>query len=363
MNKFKNILIFSILSILIIGVFTNKAFAETISNPKVIEFESSPLFGENSFVPGQSVTKTIKFTNNTDISRSAYLRVAEVVNIDKLGDSINLVIKQGNIIIYNDNFSNFFKKGKINLPQVKVGSTNTISLVATFIPESNNNYQTKVMGFGLQAILEDVEELNDNTTVIGGSNGISVGLNHLIITNENAVFLQPQDVQSVSVSWNTNIPATSQVIYGLASEGPYSLDMTSVNFGYPYSTEEDLSKITNHNIDIHNLPQGTYVYRVVSKASPATIGYEHYFTVSDNNKILNLDNPNNNQKVLGASTENDLNESNFGDDSDKDLSGSVLGDSINTDSVVSGFWVWFIIILFIFIIFFIYYRYKKGKSN
>lgn len=301
MKKFTQILILSIFTILMIGGFTKSAFADT----PTIEFQNSPLFGESNFIPGQSVTKTIKFTNNTDITRNAYIRVAEVVNTDKFGDAVTLVIKQGDTILYNDTFSNFFNKGKVNLPQVEVGNTNIISFIATFIPESNNDYQNKVMGFGLQAVLEDVEVSNDTTTVIGGSGGITLGAKHLAITNENATATGMQG--TIMISWTTNIPATSQVIYGLTSGGSYNLDLTAPNFGYPFSTIEtnlDPNKKTDHIVSIINLPLGLYSYRVVSRASPATVSYEHQFTVpllaENNNPILNNNNLNTNGQVLGA---------------------------------------------------------------
>jgi hypothetical protein len=86
----------------------------------------------------------------------------------------------------------------------------------------------------------------------------------------------------VIVTWDTNISATSQVIYGLASNGPYNINMSANNFGYTYGTPEqdlDPNKVTSHFVTISGLTPGNYVYRVVSKASPATVGYEYQFTV------------------------------------------------------------------------------------
>lgn len=367
MKKLIKISIFSTLTILMIVGFSNTVFAIVTPTSKAIEFENSPLFGENSFSPGQSISKIIKFTNSTDINRSAYLRVAEVVNNDKLGDVISLVIKQDNIVLYNDTFSNFFNKGKVNLPQVKVGNTNTISLVATFMPESNNNYQNKVMGFGLQAILEDVEELNDNTTVIGGSGGVTVGLNNLIITNENASFPQ-EGFNRILISWDTNKPSTSQVIYGLLSQGPYDLDLSLPNFGYPNSTEEDSNKVINHIVNISNLNTGEYVYRVVSKASPATVSYEHRFVVFNDGSVYFYNNTEINNKeekanILNKGVEKGVdNILNLEEKTDK--KNSLLVASVGNIIGIPNNWLWFSFsLLIILILFLIFYRRKKNKKE
>jgi len=361
MKKLIYTLIFSILTILTIGGFSNTAFA--ITTTSAIEFESSPLFGTANFVPGESVTKWVKFTNSTDISLRAYLRVAEIINTNKFGDAVNLVVKKGDTILYNDTFSNFFDKEKIELSQVKAGETDIIYFIATFIPESGNNYQNKTMSFGLQAILEDVDESSDTTTVIGGSGGGTFGSKHLVISNENANFPQNNTTTSINVSWNTNIPATSQVIYGLLSEGPYTLDISAPNFGYPFSTiEADLepSKVTNHIVTINGLPEGLYVYRVVSRASPATVGYEHTFAIAyGENNNLPKEKINGNDGVVLDELPIDENDSGI-----KNTIGKVLGASVGDATKVSNNFIWFaLILLLIIIILIIIYRQKKKNEK
>jgi len=314
-KKFIKILILVVAIITVIGSFTKSTFAEV----SAIQFQNTPLFGETSFAPGNSVSRWVKITNNTETAHRAIVRALSVNNDDNFGDVVILEIKQGSTVIYNDTFSEFFAEPEIILPQVGVGETNTIDFIATFIPESGNEYQEKTMNFSLNIGLEDVEESTDiDTTTIGSLSGsrVTFGQKLLSISNENATPIG-EVVGDVTISWNTNIPATSQVIYGLTSGGPYNLDLTAPNYGYPFSNIEDETKVINHSMLLTGLtPGATYVYRVVSRASPATVSYEHQFTVpiptqvnADNGLVLGATTENNTGgrqgDVLGASTEDD----------------------------------------------------------
>lgn len=107
------------------------------------------------------------------------------------------------------------------------------------------------MGFNLQIGFRDLDVIEDDTTTsFGGSSSgggigggpITIGQKHLIISNEQIANVTPPQLNTVSVSWNTNMPATSQVIYGLVSGGPYVLNLSATNFGYSMSTVEDMTK-------------------------------------------------------------------------------------------------------------------------
>ena len=55
----------------------------------------------------------------------------------------------------------------------------------------------------------------------GGSGGGSGTIVKLQISNENAA---PLGIDTATITWDTNRAATSQVVYGLASSGPYTLN-------------------------------------------------------------------------------------------------------------------------------------------
>lgn len=372
MNKITKILISATTAIIALGGFASVAFA--IDAISTVQFEQTPLFNNLNFAPGNSVTRWVKLYNGTADPHKTIVRAIDVVNSGdyKLGDAVHLVIKEGVTIWYDGTFTDFFSKPEVLLEQIPAGTRRTYDFTVTFDSNSGNDYQNSTMSFSLQAGFEEPtgdEVITDTTTTIsgqiggGGGGGTTSGTRHLVITAENAVNQEPVGSGVVVVTWNTNIPATSQVIYGLTSSGPYNINMSTLpNFGYPSGTlEQDLGKVTTHSITISLLPPGNYVYRVVSRASPATISYEHEFTVpfpSQNGSVITsgpLGVSAGEGSVLGASTDS-LSGGNA------TSSGNVLGDSSgvarasngnNLASVVtsglgglfSWWWFWLLLVL------------------
>lgn len=73
------------------------------------------------------------------------------------------------------------------------------------------------------------------------------------------------------VSWITDIPATSQVIFSKADE-EINLDATKDMLGYTNATPQNNSAYVVHNAILKDLTPGdTYVYRVVSRSFPTAI--------------------------------------------------------------------------------------------
>ncbi|MFA5290690.1 MAG: PKD domain-containing protein [Candidatus Paceibacterota bacterium] len=70
----------------------------------------------------------------------------------------------------------------------------------------------------------------------------------------------------VTITWTTDIPATSRVIYDTTSHPDIS-GQVAPNFGYAASTQEaDLNKVTSHSVNITGLNPGTkYYLRVLSQ--------------------------------------------------------------------------------------------------
>lgn len=155
---------------------------------------------------------------------------------------------------------------------------------------------------------------------------IVVGLS-AVISNENFVTL---GTDSVGVSWTTNKPTTSRVVYDTVSHG--SIDMNHPNFGYTYSTDTyNGDKVVNHYVTITGLSSGSnFFYRTVSTGSPTAVSGENYFrtfsatgapasnavststqstnvlgintNTSDSVTVPSLDPENGEEEVLGAET-------------------------------------------------------------
>lgn len=85
---------------------------------------------------------------------------------------------------------------------------------------------------------------------------------------------------SVTITWTTDDPSTSRVIYDTVSHPNLG---SAPNYGYANSTEEsDTSpKVTSHSVTLNGLSQGTtYYYRTISKGSPEAVGGEKSLTTS-----------------------------------------------------------------------------------
>jgi len=72
----------------------------------------------------------------------------------------------------------------------------------------------------------------------------------------------------VTITWETDIPASSRVIYDTVSHSDIS-GQTAPNFGYAATTPETdvTTKVTSHSVDISGLNPGTqYFFRVISQS-------------------------------------------------------------------------------------------------
>ncbi|MFH1667694.1 MAG: fibronectin type III domain-containing protein, partial [Candidatus Komeilibacteria bacterium] len=112
------------------------------------------------------------------------------------------------------------------------------------------------------------------TDTSGGSSPIA-----LTIYNEDSINITET---GVTITWFTNHLATSRIVYSAENE-PHDFDYNMApNYGYANSTVDDLTMVTFHQIELTDLIPGTlYYYRVISHASPDTVGLEYSFTTSE----------------------------------------------------------------------------------
>lgn len=363
MKKITKILILSIFTLIFYGSFVNLALAGVVST---VQFETTPLFSESNFAPGNSITKWIKLNNTTEGVRLGIVRALNVVNEGEMGDLTTIEIKHGDETIYKGTFSDFFSKSEVDLSLVPASSSETFYFVVTFDKNSGNNSQNDTMSFNLQAGFEGDSETD--TISIGSSGSYETfGPKALVITNDQAESFLQDETSTIVITWDTNIPATSQVVYGLTSGAPYNLDLLDSNFGYPFSTEEvDLNKVLNHSIILSDLPVGQYSYRVVSRASPPTVGYEKYFTVNSRQQSQNQSNLDN----FSGSFSSEVNSGNDLIEEDNLIRQEPILDnnlSASAGRILGLPNVWFFglvsLLVLLFIFFIIYYRRKKENNN
>lgn len=107
----------------------------------------------------------------------------------------------------------------------------------------------------------------------GNGGGGGGGPIYLTIFNEQESILRET---TVTITWQTNLFSTSQVIYSAEGE-PHTLDENNPPYyGYAHATPEpeNPGMVTVHSVTLTNLTPGTtYYYRAVSHASPPEFSY------------------------------------------------------------------------------------------
>lgn len=240
-----------------------------------VQFETMPLFSNDDFKPLDRMCRYVRVTNLTNATQPVVMEAINesgCTNADPncLASRLELEVLRGATSLYKKFLAVFYADGEVVIDTISPEETKQYDLCVTFTtgPDDDNLYQTLQTGFDL---LVGYQGAQTNTSTGSGPRGLQIrGEASSVSTTLGAI----------NITWTTDYPATSQVIYGLSSGGPYTLDLSQQNYGYPFATVEDGTKVLNHNVLLTGLtPGATYRYRVVSHASPATVSYEHEFTV------------------------------------------------------------------------------------
>jgi hypothetical protein len=375
----------------------------------VVDFESTPLFSETNFLPGNEVTRSVEVTNNTSESQDI---VAEAINVVDPGDfagALDLIISKGDTELFSGTLEEFFSAGEVSLSSIAgEGGSATYDFGVTFEPESGNGYQEDdlgfdiVIGFAGESEGDGGEGGGEGGGGGGGGGGGSPGVEPppaLTIVEETVETLN-LTTTSVTIIWDTSYEATTRVVYGTT---PDAFDFSSLpNYGYEFSSIEtdtpaSISGVTSHSVTITGLISGTtYYFRSISHGSPATLSFEHSFSTlndttnestqsevtnteeenSENNKPVQEtlgqepDNQDSAQEVTGQiagitqeTRQTDNEEENEDEESKEytnDLIASILQDP---SSWFGGFLFWLILIILIVITLLIIKRKRDSKNQ
>ena len=283
-NNFTKILfvIFTVIDIL--GFFGQ---AKAVVDPLVVEFQQTPLFKEANFLPGEGVNRWVKVTNNSGQTQRIAVQSLNITDPNHLGDVLNLVIKEGGTTLYNNALSNFLANGEVYLSNLANGANTQYDFTVSFYSGTQNTFQGKSLGFdiliGFQGTEGGILPGAGSSSGGGGGGWLPPGL-----TIQNETTASTTEI-SVTITWTTSYPATSQVIYAKDGES-HTLCLTQTDgcalgtppppkYGYAHTTpESDASpKVINHSVTIYGLDSATtYYYRTVSHGSLAISG-EHSF--------------------------------------------------------------------------------------
>ncbi len=269
------------------------AFAQ--STPLQVTFTPNPLFDQSNFLPGDDSVGTVDVVNNTESEQEVVVEAINVSDHDSFGAKLHLNITGSAGVIYNDNFEAFLTNGPVTLALLPSETAGNFVFTVSFVDDNDNTYQGKTLGFDLcvgfeggvfncgETVVGEEEGTigsgNSSSTSGGGSSSrtSSGGSLTLQISNEQVTAVNVATGNAV-VEWDTNIFATSQVVYGPLS-GTYNLNMeTEPFYGYPSGSAENPLKVLHHSVTLTDLVPGqVYKYRVISRASPPTVSYERVF--------------------------------------------------------------------------------------
>lgn len=310
-------------------------------------------FNSTNLAPGRSVSATITVKNNQNKSHQAQIKGENLFDPAELASQMTLKIT-GDGVSHSNQFSRIFSQ-EDTLSKIPSGESRTYNLTLTLSDEAPQQpYEGKSLSFDLVVALDDCNTSGCEVAVSSGGasgGGSSSGRMNLLIFNERGIAGTPVE-NSAQITWNTNKPATSQVIYGPAGSS-YTLDLNAPNFGYPYATLETTFKTSGHSVVLSGLLPGNYVYRVVSRASPASVSPEYTLAVAGSSSAGG-------GEILGASVKASSNAAvlpGASDDvqqgSQDDVGGEPLASSSPPSDLANIFsaglgdipWYWFLIVL------------------
>ena len=135
-------------AIIILGLTTSLS-ASAVPNNFDIQFEDNPLFQDANFMPGDSVSRYVRVTNNTSDPYPGYAWATGVDDSDGLGSALHLTITKGATVLYENTLADFFSQSYVNLPEITGGDTVDYIFSIYFEHQSGNEYQEKSVGFDI----------------------------------------------------------------------------------------------------------------------------------------------------------------------------------------------------------------------
>ena len=242
-----------------------------------VDFEAEPLFLDADVKPGDSTTRTVTVTNGANEGDEVRVSIQNAFDAG-LASAMRLRIQADGTTYFDDTFTVFFSLSDpyIELGSIGANSTRVYEFIASIPTTAGNEYQTTQLGFDLVIGFASGQTFTDTPGGSGGGGG-SV---QLTVFNEAVSTLG----DSATVTWNTNLPATSYLLCGDVEFGPFSLTTAAPLFGYQFVVPENPTLTTTHEMIQTGLAAGTYECRPASRLSETgafTIGRAVVFTIPE----------------------------------------------------------------------------------
>ena len=140
-----NIKIFSAALTLILFGLPTVALAVNLS----VVFQHDPLFSELDVKPGDSVTRTVTITNNSDLLQQVATESINEVDNEGLGSAMWIDISDSSGPLYSNSLATFLSSGEITLSSLASGASETYSYTISFPNTDDNTLQRTTLGFDL----------------------------------------------------------------------------------------------------------------------------------------------------------------------------------------------------------------------
>jgi len=285
MNKFSKTILFLIFTTFLVGM----PFLAVAENGLEIESDE-PLFEVENFFPSQTASSDITITNNFENKEELRVETKNIEGDEGFAEYLKLSVENGGNSCFKT-VEELSGDNECDLGELDGGESKEFQFTITFLPGSGNEYQNSKVEFDFLFTIGEENETNeedpDTTTLSGtiGRSAVGVEDEELIIFNESREVYPERAI----IIWETNLPATSKVIYG-RSLGAFDYNVGPPAYGFENYSENE-QEATSHHIDLSNLqPSTTYYYRIASYLDGVpTITSWYYFTTSEEGEVLGED--------------------------------------------------------------------------
>jgi hypothetical protein len=192
-----------------------------------VDFEYDPLFSEANFLPGDSITRYIKVTNNSAGIFKIATKADNWIDNDGLGDVLNLEIKQGGVSRYNKKLSDFFNDGIVFLPDLTNGTQTQYNYIISFNPVAGNTYQGKKLEFDILIGYQSPAPSPKTYTFVPGGYSTTTTIPTTTTTIPGEIHGEAtkreffEEVGEEGTTTTTTAPP-SKIVAGISTIGPFS---------------------------------------------------------------------------------------------------------------------------------------------
>ncbi len=241
---------------------------------------------------GETVTCTITNTYSPAPTHGTLIVNKVVINNESgtatTSDFILSVFDGEATTTVNSGMGNEFLPGTVTVREINLeGYTGVFSgdcsATGEVVIEAGIEYVCTITNTFVEEEEENPQEVPSTPTPTTGGGGGAGIIPNLIIHTEK---ITRGAGLSVVVTWMTNKPATSRVVYGTGSR---PAPAGAPNYGYEFSTgtTDESPKVLFHSVTISGLQKGLkYFFRPISAASPEIYGSEIEISISEDEEIV-----------------------------------------------------------------------------